>query len=277
MSINEAKVADFYEKTNLCSRIMTGLQLAGIEQVTPHDLSAVDEFHIGGTGATRFVSAALAQTASGKILDIGCGIGGPARFIAADTGCHVTGIDLTESFVETGNHLSWLVGLKDQVMLNTGNALALPFAKNEFDAAYMIHVGMNIADKYLLISEAARVIKPGGRFVIYDVMQMQDATLPYPLPWAETEKISAVSSPAIYLNALARSGLVAPPPQNKRDFALEFFDRMMKRTAGNQPPTLGLHLVMGATMSQKIQNVHQQIRQGVLAPLVITASRELAS
>ena len=181
---------------------------------TPPDLSA----------------AALSPTPSGQILDIGCGIGGPARFITTDKGCHVIGIDLTESFVETGNHLSRLVGLEDQVMLNTGNALALPFGENEFDAAYMIHVGMNIADKNQLIGEAARVIKPGGQFVIYDVMQMQfDAALS--LPWAETEKTSAVSSPAIYLNALARSGLVALPPQNKRDFALQFFDRMMKKGA----------------------------------------------
>ena len=162
-------------------------------------------------------------------------------------------------------------------MLKTGNALALPFAENEFDAAYLIHVGMNIADKNQLIGEGARVIKPGGQFVIYDVMQMRDSTLPYPLPWAETEKTSAVGSPIIYLNALARSGLVALPPQNKRDFALQFFDRMMKKGAGKQPPALGLHLVMGAKMPQKIQNIQQQIRQGVLAPLVITASRELAS
>ena len=162
-------------------------------------------------------------------------------------------------------------------MLNTGNALALPYGENEFDAAYMIHVGMNIADKNQLIGEAARVIKPGGQFVIYDVMQMRDSPLPYPLPWAETEKTSTVSSPIIYLNALARSGLVALPPQNKRDFALQFFDRMMKRVEGNQPPTLGLHLIMGAKMPQKIQNIQQQIRQEVLAPFIITASRELAS
>ena len=198
MITNEAEVADYYEKRDLLSRIITSLQLAGIEQPTPQNLSAVDEFHTGGIDATRFVSAALSPIPSGKILDIGCGIGGPARFIASDKGCHVIGIDLIESFVETGNHLSRLVGLEDQVILNTGNALALPFAKAEFDAAYMIHVGMNIADKNQLIGEAARVIKPGGQFVIYDVMQMRDSTLPYPLPWAETEKTSAVGSPIIY-------------------------------------------------------------------------------
>ena len=97
--IDEAKVADHYEKTGLCSQIIDGLQLVGIEQPTPQDLSVVDELHIGGSDATRFVSAALAPTSSEKILDIGCGIGGSARLIAADTGCHITGIDLTESFV----------------------------------------------------------------------------------------------------------------------------------------------------------------------------------
>ncbi len=200
-----------------------------------------------------------------------------ALFIATDKGCHLIGIDLTQSFVETGNHLGRLVGLENQVMLNSSNALALPFAENEFDAAYVIHVGMNIANKNQLIGKAARVINPGGHFVIYDGMQMRDSTLPYPMPWAETEKTSAVGSPIISLNALARSGLVALPPQNKRDFALLFFDQMMKNGARKQPPALGLHLVMGAKMPQKIQNVQQQIRQGVLAPLGITASRELAS
>ena len=275
--ISEAEVTGHYEKRDLCSQIITSLRLAGIEKPTPQDLSEVDEFHIGGIDATRFVSAALSPTPSGKILDIGCGIGGPARFIALDIGCHVTGIDLTESFVETGNQLSRLVGLEDQVMLNTGNALALPFGENEFDAAFMIHVGMNVADKNQLISnEAARVIKPGGHFVIYDVMQMQDVTLPYPLPWAETEKTSAVSSPKYIWTRWLDLDLLPNHPRTNVISPCSFLINHEKG-AGNQPPALGLHLVMGVTTPQKIQNVHQQIRQGVLAPLIITASRELAS
>jgi len=150
---NDADVVGYYDKADLYSRILAGLGQAGLTQPTPRDLSAVDEFHIGGVEATRFVSDALAPPAAGRLLDIGCGIGGPARFIAAETGCDVTGIDLTKSFVETGNHLSRLVGLDGQVTLQTGNALALPFAENEFDAAYMIHVGMNISEKTRLIGE----------------------------------------------------------------------------------------------------------------------------
>ena len=275
--IDDADVVGHYHKAGLYSLILAGLGQAGLTQPTPRDLSAVDEFHIGGVEATRFVSEALPPPAAGRLLDIGCGIGGPARFIAAETGCDVTGIDLTKSFVETGNHLSRLVGLDGQVTLQTGNALALPFAENEFDAAYMIHVGMNISEKTQLISEAARVIMPGGRFIIYDVMQMQDRALTYPLPWAENETANAVSSPAIYLDAMEKAELVFTPLQNKHDFALQFFDRMAKKGAEKQPPALGLHLVMGVTTPQKIQNIHHQIKQGVLAPIVITASHKLVS
>jgi hypothetical protein len=108
-------------------------------------------------------------------------------------------------------------------------------------------------------------------------MQMQERALTYPLPWAENETASAVSSPAIYLDAMEKAGLVFTPPQNKHDFALQFFDRMAKKGAGKQPPALGLHLFMGATTPQKIQNIHHQIKQGVLAPIVITASHKLVS
>ena len=275
--INEAEITSHYGRNDLYSRIIIELRQAGIHQPTPQDLSAVDEFHIGGTDGTLLVANELKPMASEKVLDIGCGIGGPARLIAANTGCSVTGIDLTKSFVETGNHLSRLVGLEDQVKLRTGNALVLPFVESEFDSAYMIHVGMNIGDKDKLISEAARVIKPGGRFVIYDVMQIQDATLPYPLPWAETEKTSSVSSPAAYLNPLARFGLVAISSQNKSDFALQCFERTIKNEAVNKPSALGLHLVMGPKMLQKTKNVQKQIKQGVLAPFIITATREIVS
>lgn len=272
--INESIVTGHYKKTGLYSRIIDGLKQDGIKHPTARDLSLVDEFHIGGVDATKLVSQALAPDSSEMLLDIGCGIGGPARFIAAGTGCHVTGIDLTRSFVKTGNLLSQLVAMDSKVKLQAGNATALTFPDSNFDAAYMIHVGMNITKKDQLIGEAARVIKSGGRFIIYDVMRIQDGALTYPLPWAENERASAVSSPSIYLEALEKAGFVSTPPQDKSGFALQFFDRFAKKRAKSHPPALSPHLIMGKTTQLKIQNIYQQIKHGVLAPVVITSLRK---
>lgn len=170
----EDKVARHYGGDgDLAEVIADGLRKAGkdMARLTTKDLASVDEFHIRGRKATDELAQSLNVTAASHVLDIGSGLGGPARTLAETYGCHVTGIDLKQPFCDAAAVLSRWVGLGDRVDFRHGDATRLPFGEAMFDAAITIHVAMNIAAKDQMYAEARRVLKPGARFAIYDVLQ----------------------------------------------------------------------------------------------------------
>ena len=132
------------------------------------------------------------------LLDVGSGLGGPARYFARYQGCRVTGIDLTEEFVAVARTLTSRLGMDGQISFQQGSALSMPFAAASFDVATLLHVGMNIADKDRLFSEVRRVVKPGGIFGIYDQMREADGELAFPVPWASVPQTSFVETAATY-------------------------------------------------------------------------------
>ena len=268
----EQTVSEHYSNKGLLDKIYKGLEKLGIDknQLTQSDLSSFDEFHIGGSESTLMLAEKLTMNASSSVLDIGCGIGGPARFLSSEFGCKVSGIDLTADFVNTGNSLTDQVGLSDKVKLIEASALSIPFADNSFDVSYMIHVGMNIANKDVLFSEAFRVTKPGGVFGIYDVMLLGNCELQYPLPWAVEEDGNAIASATDYISALIKAGFSLKHEDDKTDFANSFFEKMSARTdSSDGPPPVGLHLLMGDLTTQKIRNMAKLIKSGIIAPKIL--------
>ena len=244
------------------------------DTVTIDDLGPVDEFHIGGRTATDDLMKQLHLTKDLGVLDVGSGLGGPARFVASRYGCRVTGIDLTEEYVETARALSQWTRLDGLLRFHHGSALAMPFADAQFDRAYMLHVGMNIADKTALFREVGRVLRPGGTFAVYDVMRVGDGDLAFPVPWAATPDISALAAPDAYKAALQTSGFELVGERNRREFALEFFKTLRARLTGaGGPPPLGLHVVMGSDASTKAGNMMANIERGVIAPVELIARR----
>jgi SAM-dependent methyltransferase len=271
----EQKVARHYGRDGLEQAILAALAASGkdIAHLKTADLAAADEFHLGWRAQTVAFALQLGLARGQKVLDIGAGIGGPARYFAQAHGCNVTGIDLTPEFVAVATALTQRCGLGGEATFRLGSALALPCDDGAFDAATLIHVGMNIADKAGLFAEARRALKPGGRFGIYDVMLVEGRSrdLPYPMPWAETAETSFVESPEAYRRLLEGSGFTIETQRNRREFSLELGREMRARAAASGTPPLGLHIIMGPAATERLKNVMGSLEHNVIAPIEIIA------
>jgi SAM-dependent methyltransferase len=266
-------VVRHYLHGSLERTILDALAAAGkdVDHLTPVDLAAVDEFHIGGRQATIDLAAQLDIRSGLHLLDVGCGLGGASRYFAHERGCRVTGIDLAEEYVDTAEVLARLVGLAEQVSYRHGSALDLPFPSGRFDGAYMLHVGMNIEDKSRLFREVRRVLGPGGFFAIYDVMrESEEGDLNFPLPWASSSDINFIESAATYRHLLEGAGFVVRHERSRLRFAIELCRTMRSRALhdAGRPP-LGLHIPMGASAPQKVANMIDNLERGLIAPTEI--------
>lgn len=271
----DQKVSEHYEHGSLLEAIEVGLQELGLipGTATIHDLAPVDEFHIGGRVASSHFLDQLGLTSDMRVLDIGCGLGGGARFVAETYNTRVTGIDLTAEYVETGQVLSSWVGLADQVALQQASALAMPFPDQTFDGAYMMHVGMNIEDKEQLFAEVHRVLKTGGCFGIYDIMRTGSDDPTFPVPWAAGASTSWLRGPADYRRLLEASGFAVSADNDRRDFALDFFAKVKAANKTGGPPPLGLHTLMQQATAEKVGNMVASITSGQIAPTEMIAQK----
>jgi len=264
----ERQVATHYTHGALEGAILDALRAAGknIDHLTPADLSAVDEFHLGWRAATVEFARDLGLSPGMHVLDIGSGIGGPARYFAEAHGCRVTGIDLTPEFVDVATALTQRCRLFDRATFCQGSALAMPFEDGTFDAATLIHVGMNIEDKGTLFREARRVLKSGARFGVYDIMRISEGELPYPMPWAATTATSFVERPETYRHLLAAAGFEIESERSRRDFVLHLAREMREKAAQHGAPPLSLHIIMGPATAERLGNVMSTLERGVIAP-----------
>jgi SAM-dependent methyltransferase len=273
---NDKAVSEHYMHGDLLNAIQSSLAKLGktINDVTIEDLAPVDEFHIGGRPATENFLDQLNISQQDHILDVGCGLGGAARYVAKKYGNRVSGIDLTEEYIETGNALCTWVNLDKHIRLHQGSALSMPFQDESFDGAYMMHVAMNIEDKSQLFKEIYRVLRPGASFGVYDVMLNKDGELLYPVPWATEQSTSNLATPDGYKQALNNAGFEVSTENNRREFALDFFKKLRAKTeADGGPPPLGLHTLMQESTGIKIKNMIHNIVEDYLAPVELIAKK----
>jgi ubiquinone/menaquinone biosynthesis C-methylase UbiE len=273
--LNADRVAAHYSHGGLLRSILDGVHRLGksADTVGVDDLAPVDEFHIGGRVATELFLDQLGIAADDRVLDVGCGLGGASRFVAEQYGCQVTGIDLTNEYVRTGEIMCAWVGLDDLITLDCGDATATPYPDGAFDTSYMMHVGMNIADKRSLAVELYRVLRPGGRLGIYDVMRVGNGALRFPVPWATNPEESAVSSPGEYRDSLEAAGFRVIAEHDRSAFALEFFSNLQASANGAESSPLGLHVLMGESAAEKVRNMIENVSNRRVAPFEIIVER----
>ena len=235
-----SRVRDHYGTPSLSERVDAALVRAGLSE-GPIDWSAlapIDEFHTGGLAATREVVSALDPAAGDQVLDVGSGLGGPARLIAAQRECDVTGIDLTPEFVEVAQRLTERTGLSDRVRFVCADALELPFDDAAFDAAVTLHVAMNIADRARLYAEIRRVMRPGGRFALYDVVAGEGEPLTFPVPWARDPDTSFLLTGEQTRAAVAAAGFEEVSFADRTDTVVQgarFWARIVDPPPGAAP------------------------------------------
>lgn len=264
--VNADKVTEHYTRDGLIDRLRSALAAISPDggPLTTGQLAALDQFHSRGLAATVEMAKLLAPISSTKVLDIGSGLGGPSRYLAATFGCHVTGIDLNPSYVEAASLLAERTGLAGKVDYHEGNALALPFAAGEFDLAWTQHVAMNISDRAGLYAEAFRVLRPGGRLAIYDVLAGTGGPLTFPVPWSERAETSFLLTPDQMKSALEAQGFEIVSWVDRTDAGVEWFAELEKRQAATlaAPGALGLHLVMGPEFKTMGANLGRNLRDG---------------
>jgi ubiquinone/menaquinone biosynthesis C-methylase UbiE len=269
----EREVERHYTLDGLERRILDALVAAGkdIDRLTPEDLSAADEFHLGWRAATAELAERLDLGPGMHLLDVGSGIGGPARHFAQARGCRVTGIDLTEAFVAVATALTRRCGLEESVSFRQASALDLPFEAGAFDAATLIHVGMNIPDKARAFAEVRRVLAPGARFGVYEVVRTGAAALTYPMPWAATPETSFVETADAYRRLLAEAGFEIEGERDRSEFVTGLGRAMREDVARNGVPPLGLHVLMGPASRERFGNVMAALERGDVAPVEFIA------
>ena len=252
-------VRDHYRATGLTERLKTALAVFGPEDkaLTPEQLATLDQFHTRGLVATAELARLAGITAETSVLDIGSGVGGPARFLAGTYGCRVTGVDLSEAFVDAARYLTERTGQGDLVSFQTGSALALPFAGGRFDVVLLQHVAMNIEDRAQLYGEVRRVLRPGGRFATYDVVLNGEPE--YPLPWARTPATSFLRTAAATREAIESAGFRTLVWQDDTEAAKEWATRLR---ASGPPPSPNLGVVMGSGFAELSTNLGRNLLQG---------------
>src|SRR5262249_18408310 len=224
------------------------------QKLTTEILATVEHLHSGGLATTREQAKRIALTAESRVLDVGCGIGGPARYLAHTHGCRVDGIDLTPELIETGRVLTERCKLADRVMLQVGNALELPYPDQTFDVVWCQNITMNIADKAGFLTGIFRVLKPGGLFTGTEYSIGPGGDIIFPVPWAHDASINFLEPADVMRTQYHMAGFRILEWMNYSGNAIGHYQRML-----SAPPKLSGRLIFGDDAPERQRNSQRNL------------------
>ena len=270
-------IADHWGKGDVYALIMSALEKAGKspDALTVEDLAPVDHFHARGFPATVDLADRLPIKPDHHILDIGCGVGGPARYFALRFQCRVSGIDITPAFVEAAKKFTSLLGMDSQVTIEQGDGQRLPYPDGVFDGAYTQHVTMNVADRTQFFGEAYRVLKPGAFFALTEHGLGPTGNPHYPVPWSMDGSGSYLMSPSETRTLLEAAGFEDVLVEDTGQKYLAAYKQAMELAAQGALPPLGIHILMGESAPQKTRNAARNIEEGRTHPVQVLCRKPL--
>ena len=258
-------IQNHYLKEELYEDILNRLKQQGVDlnNLKRSDIAGVDEFHVRGAAVSKELAENL-DLKGAKVLDVGCGLGGPCRMLAEEYCCQVTGLDLSNEYVRTAKELSKLLKLDNKTSFVQGDATSLPFGDNTFDVIWTQHVQMNIPNKEKFYFEISRVLKPGGHFLYYDILKKGDGEVNYPMPWASTSDISFLFKEKEMDNFLTQFGLTKEQSNDQTRYGIDYLNALFAKLKEFGPPKIGLNALMGETTKPKLINLLGHLKSGEL-------------
>ncbi len=268
-------ISDHWGKGDVLAKVMDAMRTAGIdpENVTIEQLAPVDHFHARGFPATVELADALPIEAEQYLVDIGCGIGGPARYLAKRFGCKVAGLDITAPFVEAGNKLTQLVGMQEDVKIVHGDGQKLPYADETFDGGYAQHVTMNVPDRATFFGEAYRVLKPGAFFALTEHGLGEAGDPHHPVPWSEDGSGAYLMRPAETVEVLKGLGFADVQVTDTGEKYLQGYLRAIELAEKGEAPVFGVHILLGKLAPQIVRNAARNIEERRTQPVQIVCRK----
>ena len=273
--ISKSDIENFWTRGDVFSRVHQAMSEAGLinKKLEIEELFPIDQYHARGIAATVDLGKRMPISKNQKIIDIGCGLGGPARYYAKEFKCFITGIDITPSFIEIGNEFNRLTSMSDNVELLVGNGEVLDFDNETFDGAYSQHVTMNISNREKFFSEAFRVLKKDSFFAFTEHGLGPEGNPIFPLPWANSLEMSFLLPPQKTILILKDIGFSDIKIIETAEKYISGYEKLIKLKSENKKPVLGIHVIGGESMSERSRNSMQSIKENKTLPFEIVCKK----
>ena len=273
--ISKSDIENFWTRGDVFSRVHQAMSETGLinKKLEIEELFPIDQYHARGIAATVDLGKRMPISKNQKIIDIGCGLGGPARYYAKEFKCFITGIDITPSFIEIGNEFNRLTSMSDNVELLVGNGEVLNFENETFDGAYSQHVTMNISNREKFFSEAFRVLKKDSFFAFTEHGLGPEGNPIFPLPWANSLEMSFLLPPQKTISILKDTGFSDIKIIETAEKYISGYEKLIKLKSENKKPVLGIHVIGGDSMNERSKNSMESIKENRTLPFEIVCKK----